>query len=115
VARLTFGNIRQLEGRWCVADLRGKHGRVRTVPMPAWAKEAIDQWAAAGGLNTGPVFRGVNMGDNLTGDLTSQGVWRCVAKYSDVAPHDLRLRTPSWPTRAAPSSIRSSSRSATHR
>jgi len=92
VARLTFENIRQLEGRWCVADLRGKHGRVRTVPMPAWAKAAIDQWAAAaGGLTTGAVFRGVNKGDNLTGDsLTSQGVWRCVAKYSDVAPHDLR-------------------------
>jgi hypothetical protein len=24
VARLTFENIRQLEGRWCVADLRGR-------------------------------------------------------------------------------------------
>ena len=37
------------------------------------------------------LFRGVNKGDRLTGDsLTSQGVWRCVEKYSDVAPHDLR-------------------------
>jgi integrase len=37
------------------------------------------------------VLRGVNKGDRPTGEsLTSQGVWRCVAKYSDVAPHDLR-------------------------
>src|SRR5215831_17652323 len=36
-------------------------------------------------------FRGVNRGDNITGDsLTSQRIWRCVEKYSNVAPHDLR-------------------------
>jgi site-specific recombinase XerD len=34
----------------------------------------------------------VNKGDRMTVEsLTSQGVWRCVEKYSDnVAPHDLR-------------------------
>ena len=27
----------------------------------------------------------------MTGDsLTAQGIWRCVEKYSNVAPHDLR-------------------------
>ena len=44
-----------------------------------------------GGDSNGPVFRGVNKGDRLTGEsFTSQGVWRCVEKYSDVTPHDLR-------------------------
>jgi integrase len=65
-------------------------GRASSSRWPAWAKAAIDQWTA-GGLTSGSVFRGVNKGDNITGEsLTSQGVWRCVAKYSDVAPHDLR-------------------------
>src|SRR5215472_1252981 len=42
-------------------------------------------------LGEGALFRGVNKGDRLTGDsLTSQGIWRCVEKYSKVAPHDLR-------------------------
>jgi site-specific recombinase XerD len=91
VARLRFEDVRQREGRWVIVDLRGKHGRVRSIPMPGWAKAAIDQWASAAEISTGPVFRGVNKGDRLTGEsLTSQGVWRCVAKYSDVAPHDLR-------------------------
>jgi integrase len=91
LARLRFEDIRQREGRWVIVDLRGKHGRVRSIPMPGWAKAAIDQWSASAEISAGPVFRGVNKGDNLTGDsLTSQGVWRCVAKYSDVAPHDLR-------------------------
>jgi integrase len=90
-ARLHFEDIQQRDGRWCIVDLIGKHGRVRTVPMPGWAKAAIDAWAASAGIAAGAVFRGVNKGDRLTGDsLTSQGIWRCVAKYSTVAPHDLR-------------------------
>ena len=91
VAGLEFAHIAQRESRWCIVDIRGKHGRVRTVPMPSWAKSAIDQWAAAAEISTGYVFRGVNKGDRLTGEsFSSQGVWRCVEKYSDVAPHDLR-------------------------
>src|SRR5580692_9602089 len=29
VAALTFGHIQQRDGRWCIVDLVGKHGRVR--------------------------------------------------------------------------------------
>jgi site-specific recombinase XerD len=91
VARLQFEHVQQRDGRWAIVDLVGKHGRVRTVPMPAWAEAAIADWAAAAGISAGAIFRGVNKGDRVTGDsLTSQGVWRCVQKYSDVAPHDLR-------------------------
>src|SRR6202166_3768749 len=35
-AALTFAHLRQLDGRWCIVDLLGKHGRVRTATMPAW-------------------------------------------------------------------------------
>jgi site-specific recombinase XerC len=28
------GHVQQRDGRWCIVDLYGKHGRVRTVPMP---------------------------------------------------------------------------------
>ena len=91
VAALQSKDVQQREGRWCIVDIRGKHGRIRTVPMPSWAKVAIDEWAAATEITEGALFRGVNKGDRVTGEsLTSQGVWRCVAKYSKVAPHDLR-------------------------
>ena len=36
VAALTFSHVHQRDGRWCIVDLVGKHGRVRTVPVPAW-------------------------------------------------------------------------------
>src|ERR1700682_3110199 len=38
VAALTFAHLQQLDGRWCIVDLLGKHGRVRTVPLPDWVK-----------------------------------------------------------------------------
>src|SRR5271154_7311547 len=44
-AALTFGHVQQRDGRWCIVDLVGKHGRVRTAPMPTWVKVAIDAWA----------------------------------------------------------------------
>jgi len=42
VAALTFTHLQQRDGRWCIVDLVGKHGRVRTAPMPTWVKVAID-------------------------------------------------------------------------
>jgi site-specific recombinase XerD len=46
VAALTFKHIQQRDGRWCIVDLIGKHGRVRTIPMPTWVKVAIDSWTS---------------------------------------------------------------------
>jgi site-specific recombinase XerD len=41
VAALTFTHLQQRDGRWCIVDLVGKHGRVRTAPMPTWVKAAL--------------------------------------------------------------------------
>jgi site-specific recombinase XerD len=40
VAALTFSHIQQRDGRWCIVDLKGKHGRIRTAPVPTWVKAA---------------------------------------------------------------------------
>src|SRR6266571_909114 len=65
VAALTFAHVQQREGRWCIVDLVGKHGRVRTVPMPTWVKVATDARTAAASLTGGRVFRPVNRGDRV--------------------------------------------------
>jgi integrase len=57
VAALTFTHVQQRDGRWCIVDLVGKHGRVRTAPMPTWVKIAIDAWTAAADIADGHVFR----------------------------------------------------------
>jgi len=51
VAALSFTHVQQRDGRWCIVDLVGKHGRVRTIPMPTWVKVAIDAWTSAAGLS----------------------------------------------------------------
>src|ERR1700716_2754183 len=62
-AALTFTHLQQRDGRWCIVDLVGKHGRVRTAPMPTWVKMAIDAWTSAATLVDGRVFRPVNRAD----------------------------------------------------
>jgi site-specific recombinase XerD len=47
---LQFGWIQQREEHWVIADLVGKGGHVRTVPMPAWVRDAIDAWTATAGI-----------------------------------------------------------------
>jgi integrase len=96
-AALTFTHIQQREGRWVIVDLVGKHGRIRSVPMPAWAKIAIDEWSAASGIHIGPVFRPVNKGDRVTqGSLSGNCIRLVLRKYTselgvaNLAPHDLR-------------------------
>jgi integrase len=57
VAALTFTHVQQRDGRWCIVDLVGKHGRVRTAPMPAWVKVAIDAWTSGPAVAAGIVRR----------------------------------------------------------
>src|SRR5712671_972857 len=62
VAALTASHVQQRDGRWCIVDLVGKHGRVRTIPMPTWVKVAQDAWTCAAAVTDGFVFRPVNRG-----------------------------------------------------
>jgi site-specific recombinase XerD len=107
VAALTMGHIQQRDGRWCIVDLLGKHGRVRTVPMPVWVKVAIDAWTFRASVVDGHVFRPVNRGDQVAGEVLSEKVvWQLLRPYAaatdvaGLAPHDLR-RTAAKLCRAA--------------
>jgi len=97
VAALTFTHLQQRDGRWCVVDLVGKHGRVRTAPMPTWVKVAIDAWALPADVTQGHVFRSVNRADRITSEGLGEKVVRQLIKpYAEaagvpgIAPHDLR-------------------------
>jgi len=102
VAALTFAHLQQRDGRWCIVDLVGKHGRIRTTPLPAWVKVAIDTWTTPAGIADGHVFRPILRGERLCGErlcgerLGEKVVWQMLREYAaeigipDLAPHDLR-------------------------
>lgn len=97
VAAITFAHVQQRDGRWCIVDLVGKHGRVRTVPVPTWVKVAIDAWTSAASLIGGCLFRPVNRAGGVTGEhLGEKVVWQMLRQYAEaiglpgIAPHDAR-------------------------
>jgi site-specific recombinase XerC len=85
------------EEHWVIADLVGKGKHIRTVPVPAWAKRAVDEWTTAAGITGGAIFRRVSRLGKISGDrITPKAIWHIVkasarrAGIKDLAPHDLR-------------------------
>jgi integrase len=94
---LALESIQQREEHWVIADLVGKGGHIRTVPMPAWVKTAVDAWTRAAGLTHGRVFRAINKAGRVWGDgMTAKVLWDVVRRAATsagierLAPHDLR-------------------------
>src|ERR1035437_730928 len=97
LTRLTVGHLQQRDDHWAIIDLFGKGGHVRTVPVPAWVKGAIDSWLAIAGIDTGIIFRCVSRTGHVWGNrLSEKAVWWVVREYAklvgidNLAPHDLR-------------------------
>lgn len=96
-AGVTFGHIQQRDGRWVLVDLIGKRNKIRSVPMPNWTKQAIDEYAIAANFGEGIVFRPVNKGGRMAGGrMSEQAIYNLVGQYAtalglgNIAPHDLR-------------------------
>jgi site-specific recombinase XerD len=97
LADLTFDHLQRREDHWAIVDLIGKGGHVRTVPVPDWVKQFLDEWLAAAEVNNGKWFRCVCRSGTVWGDgMTEKVVWHIVKTYAKkleirkLAPHDLR-------------------------
>ena len=97
LAHLTMEHLQKRENYWAIVDLIGKGGHVRTIPVPEWAKAAVDDGTAAAGVSSGQIFRCVNKSGSVWGTgITQKVVWavvkECAAKsgIAELAPHDLR-------------------------
>jgi integrase len=78
-AGLTVEDLQQQEDHWVIADLVGKGGHVRTVPVPTWVKVAVDRWLTAAGISTGPIFRAINKAKRIgTSGFSPKVIWGVV-------------------------------------
>ena len=96
-AALKLEDFQLRDGRWVIADLNGKGGHIRTVPVPDWVKKVIDEWTVPAGLTSGPLFRAINKAGRTWGDgMSPKVLWDVVraaaarAGIDKLAPHDLR-------------------------
>jgi integrase len=94
---LRLDHLQLRESHWVNADMVGKRGRLRTVPVPAWCKGLIDVWIHDTGVTEGTVFRRLSKnGTRQDEGVTTDVVWYAVKRYAKrigidhLAPHDLR-------------------------
>jgi integrase len=97
LAELDVETVQLREGRWVLADLEGKGGRVRTVAVPIWIKHGINAWMTAAGIEDGRLLRSIRKGGETIGDgLSDWAVWSVVEQAAkqigieQFGAHDLR-------------------------
>ena len=94
---LRLHHLQQREEHWAIVDLVGKGGHVRTVPMPDWVRNELNDWLLAAAIDRGKLFRRVNKVGRAWGEgITEKAVWHIVKEsaktvgIAQLAPHDLR-------------------------
>ncbi len=103
VCNLTWGHITDLDGHKVIANLKGKHGRIRTLKMPVWLWRAVMAWGQASGLDIANPEQRVFVPITKDGKvlryrhgLTPHAIYKLVNYYTrltglpPVKPHDLR-------------------------
>src|SRR5260370_39434823 len=56
------------EEHWVIVDLVGKGKHIRTVPVPVWAKRAVDEWTGAAKIDQGAIFRRISRQEKVRGE-----------------------------------------------
>ena len=103
VCNLTWGHITELDGHRVIANLKGKHGRIRTLKLPVWLWRTTMDWGTHSGLNTEneeqrvfvPITKDHKVLTYRKG-VTPHAIYKLVNFYTKrsglpaVKPHDLR-------------------------
>ena len=85
---LTVRSIQLREEHWVIADLVGKGGHIRTVPIPLWVKTAVDAWTEAAQIREGYVFRSINKAGRIWGNgMTPKVLWEVVKDAAGQGRH----------------------------
>jgi len=96
LATLDVETIQLREGRWVLVDLEGKGRRIRTVAVPVWAKQGINAWMTAAGIEDGRLLRSISKGGKIGESLSDWAVWSVVEQSAKeigierFGAHDLR-------------------------
>lgn len=103
VCTLTWEHITEIEGHRVIANLKGKHGRIRTLKLPVWLWRLLTDWGESSGLDTTdlehrvfvPITKNGRVLTHRAG-MTPHAIYKLINTYTAmtglpaVKPHDLR-------------------------
>jgi integrase len=88
---LRVEDIQQREEHWVIADLVGKGGHIRTIPVPDWVKAGIDVWMTAAGIATGTLLRSINKAGRIWGNgFNAKVIWGVVKEKAKACEIESR-------------------------
>ncbi|RZU39128.1 site-specific recombinase XerD [Edaphobacter modestus] len=91
---LKMSDFQQRDEHWAIVNLFGKGGHIRTVPVPGWAMEVLDEWLRAAQIDEGVIFRRVSRTGSVWGQKISEKlVWWVVRERAKLAGIESWLRT----------------------
>src|ERR1700761_6106956 len=83
LAAAQVADLQQREEHWVFADLIGKGGHIRTVPIPDWVADAIALWLKESGVTEGAVFRAINKAGRIAPNgFSPKVIWGVVKQAS---------------------------------
>jgi integrase len=83
VATLRLDHLQGRENHCVIADLVGKGGRLRPIPVPTWCNSLIDVWLRGSRVTEGKVFGRVSKNDRRQdAGVTANVVWYAVNRYA---------------------------------
>lgn len=96
LVKLSINQLQLRDGRWVIANLIGKRNKTRTVTIPTWTKQAINDYLDATDVHSGHLFQAMSKSGNIQRDHISPETVREVVKLNAqkcgfrISPHDLR-------------------------
>jgi site-specific recombinase XerD len=96
LVNLSINQLQLRDNRWVIANLVGKRNKTRTVTVPTWTKQAIDDYLDATHIYSGQLFQAMSKSGRIQRDHISPETVRDVVKINaqncgfQITPHDLR-------------------------
>ncbi len=85
VVNLGLDDLQQREEHWAIVDLVGKGSHIRTVPVPDWVRNELNDWLNAAAIDRGKLFRRVNKVGRTWGEgITEKAVWHIVKESAKI-------------------------------
>jgi site-specific recombinase XerD len=96
LVNLSINQLQLRDDRWVISNLVGKRNKTRTVTVPTWTKQAIDDYLDATHIYSGQLIQAMSKSGRIQRDHISPETVRGVVGLNaqkcgfKITPHDLR-------------------------